>query len=227
MRPCNNCGADTKNAKFCSRACSASFNNKNRPPRTIASRHKTSVANTGRISPRKGITTGSRLPTEPLYCRVSFCRVCGLVIKMSQRKTCSNACYRQHNSNAQTERLRQAHIENNEQFKRYRGKRSYMEVSFSQWLRDNRSIPFVEEQKILNAATGRYCYMDFFFPDIQLCIELDGTQHQKTKTQDINRDMFLTSLGITVLRITITEYKNKSKIALVQRLVCSGADGRS
>lgn len=55
MNYCLNCGAPTK-TKFCSRSCSATFNNKLRQPRTLESRLKTSntlkITNASKVKPK-------------------------------------------------------------------------------------------------------------------------------------------------------------------------------
>ena len=52
----------------------------------------------------------------------------------------------------------------------------------------------------LQAPVGRYD-LDFFFPDICLCIEVDGQQHLDELTRDVIRDRVLREQGIDTLRI--------------------------
>ena len=50
--------------------------------------------------------------------------------------------------------------------------------------------------------------LDFYCPELRLAIELDGDSHfidAKTKIRDQNRDKFLTSQNIKVIRFTNTE----------------------
>lgn len=52
---CLNCGAETKNPKFCSQTCAALKNNSERKPRSSESKLKTSLALKGRVGWAKGI----------------------------------------------------------------------------------------------------------------------------------------------------------------------------
>lgn len=47
---------------------------------------------------------------------------------------------------------------------------------------------------------GRY-RADFFFPDVKLCVEVDGAQHAQRKVQDQRRDKHLQERGIKTMRI--------------------------
>lgn len=60
--------------KFCSNSCAALFNNKNRKPRSIESREKTSNALKGKLKPRRIIDNSKHV----LFCRISWnqCPVC-------------------------------------------------------------------------------------------------------------------------------------------------------
>lgn len=55
----------------------------------------------------------------------------------------------------------------------------------------------VRRQKVF----GHYI-VDFYIPDAKLVIELDGSQHyeEQGKSEDVQRDEYLNSLGLTVLR---------------------------
>lgn len=93
---CHNCTTPLpykkKTNKFCSKSCSASFNNHNRPPRSEASKKKTSE------TMKKLISTNSKPKTLKKYCIVSFhpCSVCQKLITFNSskptRKTCSREC---------------------------------------------------------------------------------------------------------------------------------------
>ncbi len=71
------------------------------------------------------------------------------------------------------------------------------------WYQFLKDLPVtVKRQKII----GRYI-ADFYIPSAKLVIELDGSQHysEEGKEYDTQRDEYMTSLGITVLRYTNTE----------------------
>lgn len=58
----------------------------------------------------------------------------------------------------------------------------------------------VHRQKVI----GLYI-VDFYVSEANLIIELDGSQHFEDKEKDRQRDLFLQSLGFTVLRIPNNE----------------------
>ena len=75
------------------------------------------------------------------------------------------------------------------------------------WYRFLKRLPVtVNRQKNI----GKYI-VDFFISSKKLVIEIDGSQHEieENKTADIERDRFLNSLGITVLRYS-NVYLNKN-----------------
>ncbi len=66
----------------------------------------------------------------------------------------------------------------------------------------------VNRQKVI----GRYI-VDFYCAEAQIVIELDGSQHyeSKAKKRDADRDAYLASMGITVLRYTNFDIKRNFK----------------
>lgn len=84
--------------KFCSSSCAAKFNNSKRPPRTEASKIKTSNSMKGRPNPNKGLTLENYIRKNPT-CSVilNTCIICNKKFytkgKTQTRKTCgSNSC---------------------------------------------------------------------------------------------------------------------------------------
>ena len=68
------------------------------------------------------------------------------------------------------------------------------------WYDFLKKLPFnVKRQKII----GNYI-VDFYIPSARIVIEIDGIQHNTEEhiLSDKNRDIFLSELGITVLRYT-------------------------
>jgi very-short-patch-repair endonuclease len=49
---------------------------------------------------------------------------------------------------------------------------------------------------------GKYV-IDFFFPKLNICLEIDGRGHHSRSNADITRDKYLRSLGYSVLRISV------------------------
>lgn len=71
------------------------------------------------------------------------------------------------------------------------------------------------EHTIKNHLTGKWYFVDFYFPDAELIVELDGKQHEKPahKEADLIRDSYIeTYKNIRVFRISYDEYQQGSKI---------------
>lgn len=200
---CNNpLDYEKRTNKFCSSSCAAKFNNPRKAPRSEESRNKTSIA--------KKKQTDNNLKTKDLYCKVSFCVICGSVIKHNNtRKTCSVDCKRKHLSEITSKRLSNQSFRQQHQYGRQ--KISYLEESFIKWL-DNHNVYYLHEPSFKNWELNKTYFPDFYFPKLKLIIELDGTQHRKTIEQDQQRDAYIKqTYNITVVRITHHEYIKKLK----------------
>ncbi len=133
---------------------------------------------------------------KPVAYAEQTCKVCSSVFQKkstSEAVICSNDC-------------RVTILSKN----RGRHKRSYMETSFSAWL-DSSGISYETEKTFKNLDTGKWYFVDFLFENRKLIIELDGAHHEATKEQDSTRDIFFSSIGYRVVRITHKEYQNKSR----------------
>jgi very-short-patch-repair endonuclease len=63
---------------------------------------------------------------------------------------------------------------------------------------------------------------DFYFPKLNLLIELDGSQHntEEAMIYDIERDQHIKNCYQTqIIRISQKEYKDKSKLELIKTLL--------
>lgn len=97
-----------------------------------------------------------------------------------------------------------------------RDKKSYLEDSFEKWLvAEKFQVRYESEYTIRNHITGKWYFVDFYFPDHNLIVELDGKQHEKPKHKEADRirDAFIVDqLGINVFRISHNEYQEGSRI---------------
>lgn len=86
---CNNTILSKSAKKFCSKSCSATFNNKKRAPRTVESKIKTSNTMKG-----KSNLSAKNLELHPKWCGIKYhpCNYCGQIISNPKRKTCSKQC---------------------------------------------------------------------------------------------------------------------------------------
>lgn len=204
---CLFCNNSTSNPKFCSRSCSASYNNFRRSKES-------------REAQRQKLL-GRKYPGQPKYTRVSRCKVC-LRYFAGHRKTCSKECYLLNRSRFQSNRLRTDY-----EYRRKLGtaNRSYMERSFESWLHNNfPNLTVIPQKPFRNKENNGYYYADFYFPTLNLIIELDGTHHntQENRLHDTKRDLHLLEyFSVDTIRITAREYREKSRMSEIIGLLTS------
>jgi very-short-patch-repair endonuclease len=100
-----------------------------------------------------------------------------------------------------------------------RGKPSWMESSFSEWL-DSYNVSYKTEVQFKNHDLGKFYYADFVFDSISLIIELDGNHHRFTVEKDQIRDAYLKSYyNFDVYRVTHKEYRSKVKLPEIKELL--------
>jgi very-short-patch-repair endonuclease len=185
---CNNC---------CSRACGAMIGNKKRDLSKI------------KLGPPKGVKPKDFIP----YTKVKQCVICQ---KYHPRagETCSKPCKIQLLSKRVRERIYHGFNPNQN---RGRHKKSWLESSFEAWLVERNVTNFVMEQSFKRLDQVKTYFADFYFPDLKLIIELDGTQHKYTKEYDQERDNYISSTyGIEVIRISHKEYQKGTKVSLIE-----------
>jgi very-short-patch-repair endonuclease len=90
-----------------------------------------------------------------------------------------------------------------------RHKKSWMEATFEEYLIKNDICGWVSEKHFWSENLRKNFYVDFIFEDHKLIIELDGTQHLKTKELDEIRDSWFESIGYKVIRIDVYEFKKR------------------
>ena len=194
---CNNVKPN-KN-KFCSRSCGAQNTNANFSKET-REKQKESIS-----------ASLAKNPVQQKVCRVSFCKICKTTIRNKHRITCSKTCHSKWASKISKNRIAEGWNPNEN---RGRGKESYLEKSFKQWLLDNfPNLQFYTEQPFKRLDTVKTYFADFHFPTKNLIIELDGSQHSRTINYDLERDTYITeTYNVRIIRISHKEYTNKSKI---------------
>jgi len=187
--------------KFCSLSCSATFHNENRKGVALSPEIKQKIS--------KSVKHANE--NKPSYSKISFCCICEKVIPHKIVKTCSSECKSKLLSKNMIERIKKYKRSNYR-----RDKQSYLEKSFEDWLSTNDiSLIYKAEYTFRNHITKKWYFVDFYFPEINLIVELDGKQHEsfKHKEKDRLRDEYLkTYLNIDVFRISYNEYKLGSKI---------------
>ena len=212
---CLQCNAPLYISKqFCSRSCSATYHNARKDYTKFKSGPKPlDIAK----QPYKPKHMGFNRRDQAAYTKVTQCIICGKY-HAGFSKSCSTGC----KSVLLSQRMKES-IKNgfDPRSNRGRGKQSYLERSFSSWLNSNFSqVMVVMEQPFKRNDITKTYFIDFYFPSLQLGIELDGSQHKDTTEYDIDRDTYLTNeYGIHILRITHQEYRTKTKLHLVQSIL--------
>jgi very-short-patch-repair endonuclease len=208
--------------KFCSQSCSASYHNNLRTPQSYE-RQKDTLRKTLQnkfpdLESRRQLASGK--PKRKRNIVIKNCVVCGNE-HSTGGKTCSVSCRSKNHSRIMKELIRTG--KHNPRLNRGRNKRSYLETSFEEWLTKHGIINYSPEYKVNHYDTfGKYIktyYIDFYFPNLNLGIELDGTQHKLTLEKDQIRDNYLNSIGIKILRITHAEYIAGTKIDIVKSIL--------
>lgn len=158
---------------------------------------------------------------RPLFTPIKFveCKEClniFLITNMrSQAQYCSEDCRSKSMSRQMSERLSKAENRVN----LGRGKPSWMESSFSEWL-DSYNVSYKTEVQFKNHDSGKFYYADFVFDSISLIIELDGNHHRFTVEKDQIRDAYLKSYyNFDVYRVTHKEYRSKVKLPEIKELL--------
>ena len=193
---CLFCGKTTKNHKFCSRSCSAKYNNSHR---TLSAETKEKISSTFKNKPK-----------QKLY---RTCVVCGRVFEVNRRndgrlsktKVCSEDCRHALISENSKISVRNRILDGTFVGWTSRNVRSYPE-KFWKFVLDNNKIPYKEEVRI-----NGY-FLDFLIEigETKLDLEIDGKQHkyEERRISDIKRDIVLKKLGYVIYRIDWNEIKS-------------------
>lgn len=199
--------------KFCSQSCSASYNNKKRPPQTKEQRQKKSET-------LKAKNRGYSESRNCQWCNKEFTHK----RKANPGRFCSRACAMEHHNKVtkQTPEHRKMLRDNMARrikegkhkgwASRTKLKPSYPERYFMTVL-DNLSLVYTRELKV-----GKF-FIDFAFEDKRVALEIDGKQHTRDEhvERDKRKDQFLTNCGWVVFRIKWTNPKT-NKQALETRI---------
>lgn len=207
-----------KSQKFCNQSCSASYSNKYRD-KSYIEKQKESFRNNLENKCRFEKLRENRI----VKVKIKTCLKCNAIFQSNTRKYCSDHCMKSGRSKNLSISLKKA-IANkvfDPKLNRGKNKRSYMEISFENWLIAN-NIDHVLELKIHNEEIQKTYFVDFFFEKLNLCIELDGTHHLKPDRQIVDqiRDEYISrKYGYKIIRISHKEYVNKSRLEEIKELL--------
>ncbi|KKN07368.1 hypothetical protein LCGC14_1067890 [marine sediment metagenome] len=97
---------------------------------------------------------------------------------------------------------------------------SYMEESFTKWLKENNAPRWFEQVYFWNEEQKKNGWADYVFPQLKLIIELDGSHHKKRKDLDAVRDEYLNRVrGYKVVRISQYEYFKQTRTEEIKSLL--------
>ena len=87
---------------------------------------------------------------------------------------------------------------------RGKGRESFAERFWRQRIDQYLSVNYIQEKvvrkkEVGSAGKGNY-FLDFFFTEQKIDLEIDGRQHEDRKESDAIRDKLLTDHGIKVIR---------------------------
>jgi very-short-patch-repair endonuclease len=182
-KKCSKCGnifesLKNESRKFCSKSCSNSFNNKKR---TLSDETKNKIRN----SLLKNENSISRKKEK------KDCLTCGKKVKKNQAIYCSVECVR--NSNIVKEKIRDKIIKRYKDHPELHPNRkcanlieTYPEKFFREFLLMN---GLIQNRDFLTQHSVEKYYADFYFPSINLVVEIDGERwHNKTNEKEIQRE---------------------------------------
>jgi very-short-patch-repair endonuclease len=202
---------DSRSNKFCSRSCSATYNNCNRDG-SVYEKQKLTLSETIAAKPPK-----AKKPKA-----AKQCTICKSTHTKSGR-TCSSKCFSALHSAIKKESIASGKF-NPRLNRNGRRKQSYMEEGFEMWLKENKVSGYYPEHHVKRYDDeGKFVknyFIDFYFPELNLAIELDGTQHKFTIEKDQDRDNYLScALGMTVFRIPYAAFQKNEWIETVKELL--------
>lgn len=192
--------------KFCSRSCSAAYNNLGRK-HSKETKHKISTNVSKTLSDNK-VQSNSLLVKYPIFwCKqLKLCTNCKewFLPKNKTRSFCSNSCSAKFSMGKPERRLFYSELQ----------KRKVKEGVHSGWKSRKNKEPSYPEKYFMfrldelkleyerEYKEGKY-FIDFAFHDLKLALEIDGKQHLLPERQikDAEKNRYLASKGWTVFRI--------------------------
>ena len=214
---CLHCETPIYNPKFCSTSCSAIYTNARKDWSKIKTGPPNTVTTESIALRKKERKNHIRVTADGLqYTIIHQCEICNK-FHPGTTKTCSPQCKGKLISLSMKQAIYNGHNPNKN---RGRGKRSWMETSFIEWLDENQVTCYFTEEPFKRLDMIKTYFADFYFPDIKLIIELDGTQHNKTVAYDTERDSYINrTYNVTIIRVSYKEYQQKSRIIEIKNLL--------
>ncbi len=233
----------TKDKKFCSNSCCATYMNENRTKKerdTISLKLKktSTLKTTSKVKkpikekiikikyPRyKKLTSDFNIMYTVLYNIThvlkttkgykTTCISCSKPLTSFKKplKICSNEYFKI--------RMQQVHKERPYLILDRSNPESYLEKSFREYIEQKGYIKneTFEQEKQWKLSSGKRYISDFYFSKLNLIVELDGKQHEQTVEEDKIRDeLIFNEFNVNTLRITHKEWVKKLKYDEIENL---------
>jgi len=214
---CKYCGNiisyNKKDNDFCNSSCSASFNNNERIKNgyilTDESKKKTSLS----LLEYHGKKDKEYIDKNCLCCGKTFTLI--NTIKKNRSNYCSNECRKEIKSR-NTKNMMKERIKNG-LHKGWQSRNiiSYPEKFFIEVLKNNNleneykfNFP-INKKRDLEIDEPYSYFLDFYFTEKKILLEIDGKQHEYRKEHDELRDERLKSIGIKIHRIKWKSINNE------------------
>ena len=216
MKKCENCNQEHDgnygSGRFCCKKCARSFSTK-------AKRKEINQ----KVSKKLKDRAKNNLPKDTSWQVEINCEWCDklFIKRQKNQRFCSQKCSRTRNWKLRT---LAAHKANQKLIKegKYVGWQSrailsYPEKFFKKVLINNKLfdkciVNYPIKKKYLGINQTNCYFLDFYFPELKLDLEIDGKQHKYSEREksDIVRDKLLTNNNIKVYRIEWKNINNKS-----------------
>lgn len=218
MYICEYCGKEVHekygSGRFCSRSCSNGWVSKNQSDE--AKRRKIEAGKSNlRPNPESLIRfsqdhdarseVNKSIMSDPVIRKKISDKLKGRIISEESRKKIS-------------EKLKLSHQEGrNKGWTTRRKQESYAE-KFWRLVLENNNIPYEQEKKVLQSDLGmtssHFYFLDFYLPDKNVDLEIDGHQHyeESRKQHDAIRDENLRNAGYLVYRIKYVNPNNSLRV---------------
>lgn len=99
---------------------------------------------------------------------------------------------------------------------------SYLEKSFREYIESKgyiKGTTFIQEKQ-WKLSTGKRYISDFYFPNLNLIVEMDGKQHKDTVIEDELKDSLLKQeFNIDTIRITHKQWRYKEKAKVLESVL--------
>lgn len=86
---------------------------------------------------------------------------------------------------------------------------AFINVGYFDPLTVYKEFPVVIQNRLRGDCEGGFFLLDYFFPELMLCVELDSDYHSEVK--DKARDKYLEKIGIRTFRIKSLEKESQQK----------------